>query len=677
MISHRTLRWLSAIALGLGGLTTTTAEVVFTGTVDPVTPGEVGPSDTVTVGPTQQTEPGGDPRGSIRVDQGTQFEAGRLLVGDNEEALASTRVSGLGTRLQLTSQGNEFFPTLGVGRGGSGFLEIEDGGWVSVGETEGGGFGVMTIGAIDSLGTGRVEVRGESSLLTVGRQLVIGGGVQPILEVSDAAVVRVGGEGVGVSGTIDLSGRRTELQTSVLAIGSDFPDQQNTAPAVVRVSDEAIVRPYTANGFNPGATIGSNGHLYLDGGVFALPIIQMHGLVQGSGVFTAGISINEPGLVRVEAGDRIEVQGAVESTGTVRVTDGSFEATGRFVNRNVGEFAGRSEFTRSDIRMGDGLTNQGEITLTDGTLRIDPSQGARTMQWGELVAERSRIDLNDRGENRGTIELSESELWLNSFQDFENAGRLVLDQSTVTSIINPNCCGNGLRNDGVLELRSGQNTVSVPVQGGGSLMIGGSASGEFVSAEFFGGVSVEAAGTASFDDARLNGLSITLDAANRERANLTAFSDSPENATSFFEVSGRLTVDAAELDGVQAEQVYKLIETDQLFGDFSEYELPDLPGTLEFLPELTDTELNLLVIDTTEILPGDFSGDGRVDAADYTLWRDGLPGGSRWLDHAMWSQNYGRTLSLPAAAVPEPGSVTLVILAACRLFRLRRATQVG
>ncbi|CAN0369076.1 unnamed protein product, partial [Ectocarpus sp. 4 AP-2014] len=101
---------------------------------------------------------------------------------------------------------------------------------------------------------------------------------------------------------------------------------------------------------------------------------------------------------------------------------------------------------------------------------------------------------------------------------------------------------------------------------------------------------------------------------------------------------------------LEAGQVYKLIEADQLLAFFSPLDLPELPGTLEFLPELTDTALSLRVIDSAETLPGDFSGDGVVDAADYTLWRDGLPGGSQWLDKMLWRENFGRTLAPPATA---------------------------
>jgi hypothetical protein len=62
-------------------------------------------------------------------------------------------------------------------------------------------------------------------------------------------------------------------------------------------------------------------------------------------------------------------------------------------------------------------------------------------------------------------------------------------------------------------------------------------------------------------------------------------------------------------------------------------------------------------------LAGDHNGDGRVDAADYVVWRKsgGPPDG-----YTAWRTNFGRTsgsgTGLGAAAVPEPASLVLVAL---------------
>jgi hypothetical protein len=79
-------------------------------------------------------------------------------------------------------------------------------------------------------------------------------------------------------------------------------------------------------------------------------------------------------------------------------------------------------------------------------------------------------------------------------------------------------------------------------------------------------------------------------------------------------------------------------------------------------------------------LPGDFNRDGRVDAADYTVWRDqqGATGMEPYAagdadgngivnqtDYALWRRDFGRTLASPlapvASAVPEPTTLALLL----------------
>lgn len=92
--------------------------------------------------------------------------------------------------------------------------------------------------------------------------------------------------------------------------------------------------------------------------------------------------------------------------------------------------------------------------------------------------------------------------------------------------------------------------------------------------------------------------------------------------------------------------------------------------------------IKLSLEDIAAPLTGDYNGDGEVDAADYTTWRDTLgdnamPAGSGadgngngvvdLLDHDVWEANYGNSSSSSsaAAAVPEPSSPILLSLGAC------------
>lgn len=92
---------------------------------------------------------------------------------------------------------------------------------------------------------------------------------------------------------------------------------------------------------------------------------------------------------------------------------------------------------------------------------------------------------------------------------------------------------------------------------------------------------------------------------------------------------------------------------------------------------------------------GDFNGDGHVDAADYTLWRDNLGdpdesainnngdgGGITAADYSVWRTAYGASYGvgeggLAAGAVPEPGSCCVVLLLSAAAVAGVRGQRAG
>jgi hypothetical protein len=89
-------------------------------------------------------------------------------------------------------------------------------------------------------------------------------------------------------------------------------------------------------------------------------------------------------------------------------------------------------------------------------------------------------------------------------------------------------------------------------------------------------------------------------------------------------------------------------------------------------------------------VPGDYNGNGTVDAADYVLWRKGGPlikqtevadpGTVSPADYTEWRARFGNSPAgsgsgLANGSVPEPGSACLVLIAAGMswLARMRRA----
>lgn len=89
-------------------------------------------------------------------------------------------------------------------------------------------------------------------------------------------------------------------------------------------------------------------------------------------------------------------------------------------------------------------------------------------------------------------------------------------------------------------------------------------------------------------------------------------------------------------------------------------------------------------------LPGDYNGDGFVNAADYTVWRNNLGAGDESSlngngdgmngvdagDYALWKMHFGEPNAgaggLAASAVPEPSAVVLTLFSLVGLVGFRR-----
>ncbi len=119
-------------------------------------------------------------------------------------------------------------------------------------------------------------------------------------------------------------------------------------------------------------------------------------------------------------------------------------------------------------------------------------------------------------------------------------------------------------------------------------------------------------------------------------------------------------------------------------------------GTIESLalfnidaPNQGDVFFNSLSYENVTGLAGDYNGDGTIDAADYTVWRDTLTAGGTGLlndptpgvvdstDFDYWKAHYGESSaagsgSLALQAVPEPSTIWLALLALIGWIQARR-----
>ncbi len=93
------------------------------------------------------------------------------------------------------------------------------------------------------------------------------------------------------------------------------------------------------------------------------------------------------------------------------------------------------------------------------------------------------------------------------------------------------------------------------------------------------------------------------------------------------------------------------------------------------LNEATVVFDNLVVTQLPALgLAGDYNGDNVVDAADYTVWRDGGSPDSTQAGYDLWADNYGATATSLAQSVPEPSSLVVLTVAmlGATLARSRR-----
>ena len=118
---------------------------------------------------------------------------------------------------------------------------------------------------------------------------------------------------------------------------------------------------------------------------------------------------------------------------------------------------------------------------------------------------------------------------------------------------------------------------------------------------------------------------------------------------------------------------YHMLSFASAAGAWDGVQLPALsPGLGWNVSELLTTG----VLAVESVLPGDYNGDGLVDAADYTVYRnslgqsgDGLAAdgdGSGAVDAAdleVWRQNYGAAIGSPLESIPEPRGLLLALAA--------------
>ena len=132
-------------------------------------------------------------------------------------------------------------------------------------------------------------------------------------------------------------------------------------------------------------------------------------------------------------------------------------------------------------------------------------------------------------------------------------------------------------------------------------------------------------------------------------------------------------LDVSLIDGfaLSGSMQFDILDASQINGDFSTL---NLPAGLTW-----DASDGTLSFGSGGGLPGDFNGDGTVDAADYVVWSDNRGagdesalggngdgiGGVGQSDYLLWKNSFGNTSgSGSSAAIPEPAALSLLLVTA-------------
>ncbi len=158
------------------------------------------------------------------------------------------------------------------------------------------------------------------------------------------------------------------------------------------------------------------------------------------------------------------------------------------------------------------------------------------------------------------------------------------------------------------------------------------------------------------------------------------------------QLSGTLAVDFLNQYFPKGGDAFTVLTASSISGDFTNYSLPNLYPSARWAIDKTSTAVTLRVVG------GDYDEDGKVDVADYNLWKStfgtvvtnfsGADGNGNGIvdaaDYSIWRNFLGYVAppgsgsgALAADGVPEPCSLLLLVMAAGVLAPLARRRRVA
>jgi T5SS/PEP-CTERM-associated repeat protein len=630
--------------------------------------------------------------------------------------------------LTLNEDGDQFNVTgsaatdteLYIGRLGTGVLNVSGGADVNVS----GSVGNVVLGSASS-SQGTANIDGAGSTWNIAGSLVAGVGGMGTINVSNGgAVTTTGGSGTylghaaGSSGKVTLASSSTFTNAGPLHVGYNgngsleiTGDATLTSSGNINIGNFAgSTGDVTVDGLNSSLT--TSGNLYVGNLGTGTLEISGGGGANASAAYI-GYAAGSLGRVTVDGmgSSFVPAHVGVAGDGTLEIINGASLSMGTlFIAEEVGskgtvriDGAGSRLISNVDLKVGiDGdaiveITNGGQLDSTAGdnnSVGFDGASGTVTVSGdGSMWYNPGELHVGKRG--NGTVYITDGG-WLNSgvsgyaFLGFENtpfphSGKVVVQGtgSKWTTVSGDIRVGNGekgsltVEDGGRVEARHvylnplgellGDGTIDATVENNGGLVSPGSSTGT---------LHIDGDYTAIGNTKLL----IELASAGYDQLQVTL------TAT----LSGTLEVVLADEFVPTAGQSYAILTAAMRSGIFSTELLP----TAENLVFDVVYNPGSVVVTVTSTLPGDYNGNGVVDAADYVVWRDNVGaatinnrdpneiGPVGIADYNFWRARFGQTagggagaaMTTSHAAVPEPVGTLLLSVGtlACSIL-LRRA----
>lgn len=554
---------------------------------------------------------GGGGTGELAVLDGAITSVSNAVALGSGFGAGIVRVEGAGSRLLGGTD-------LIAGARGTGRLEVADGGLASFTQNI----------ALGTTGDGFVSVRGPGSRLASNGRLAVGLSGRGELQVQDGALVTLGDDldiaaGFGGTGAILIDGAGSRLSTirSVSVGGAGYGELDITGGGSLQSNTGFDI----ATSGSPGRVSVAGVRSRLDVGLGGLRI----GSIRGQTTSDAGgtLSISDQAVVDASAA---QAPVFVAEDGRVEMREGLLFTNGLNVSGALsggGEVFGAvsiSQTGRVEVPTGQRLrfrtTSEtlasGDILLPGGSLELT---GDLTHDTGDIVVRDGAVlDTDGLTSSGDFLALSGVS---NVFGDTDlSAGKIVVAPETVlvfhdtlvqgaADVIQGTLIADFLMMMPATEMLLGLGRPNE----GAPVVVGGGAS--------------------------LSG-----------------------------ELEVRLPEEVALTAGIG--DVFPLIEAGSLAGSFTGYDLPTLSGG-RWLTPIQDS--GLLSLEVVGALPADFNLDGTVDAADYSMLRDGMGSIYDESDRLAWRAYYGTTLGAPATAVPEPATAVAALLGVLGAVGFRRA----